>query len=321
MDAKPGTRSRCSRDLSRKEREQVARWADEIDAPRGHHLFDQGRLPHEFFVLETGTVEVTKDGEHLADLGPGDFFGEIAHPGARATHGDGRRRRTPVHRHRHARPRLRSDGRRDAARRRPDPRRDPRTHASRARSPPDASGDRGRTRGGARRTRSASTPSSSATRWFRRSSCSRFPSDPANPAFGSARAEHHPVQPREHDRAGAHRARLQGDVQGAAVQPPRSDELAASRKRQDLRVRGRILHALARVPGRAKTSPSRAITRARPERRRSPGSARPPPTRAASSARRIGLVVCHGLVRADLAEPLVADPEMVRDLVRHRVRR
>jgi CRP/FNR family transcriptional regulator, cyclic AMP receptor protein len=66
------------RDLSRKEREQIARWTDEVDVPAGYHLLEQGRLPHEFFVIEKGTVSVAKDGEHLADLGPGDFFGEIA---------------------------------------------------------------------------------------------------------------------------------------------------------------------------------------------------------------------------------------------------
>jgi len=66
------------RDLSRKERERIARWTDEVEVPAGYHLVDQGRFPHEFFVIESGTVAVTKDGEHLADLGPGDFFGEIA---------------------------------------------------------------------------------------------------------------------------------------------------------------------------------------------------------------------------------------------------
>jgi CRP-like cAMP-binding protein len=29
-------------------------------------------------VIETGTADVSHDGEHLADLGPGDFFGEMA---------------------------------------------------------------------------------------------------------------------------------------------------------------------------------------------------------------------------------------------------
>jgi CRP/FNR family cyclic AMP-dependent transcriptional regulator len=64
--------------LSKRERERVARWADEIDEPAGYRLVDQGNFAHEFFVLLDGIVEVTKDGEHLTDLGPGDFFGEIA---------------------------------------------------------------------------------------------------------------------------------------------------------------------------------------------------------------------------------------------------
>ncbi|MEO8476685.1 MAG: cyclic nucleotide-binding domain-containing protein [Actinomycetota bacterium] len=64
--------------LSKKERERVSRWADEIEVPAGTHLMDQGRLAHEFFVLVEGTVEIRKDGEHLANLQPDDFFGEIA---------------------------------------------------------------------------------------------------------------------------------------------------------------------------------------------------------------------------------------------------
>ena len=65
-------------DLTKKERQEVARHADVVDLPKGYHLVDQGTFPHEFFVLLDGQVEVTKDGQHLADLGPGDFFGEIA---------------------------------------------------------------------------------------------------------------------------------------------------------------------------------------------------------------------------------------------------
>jgi CRP-like cAMP-binding protein len=64
--------------LSKKERDQIARWADEIDEPEGAHLLEQGGSPHEFFVLTEGTVEVRQDGGHLTDLQPGDFFGEIA---------------------------------------------------------------------------------------------------------------------------------------------------------------------------------------------------------------------------------------------------
>jgi CRP-like cAMP-binding protein len=66
------------RDLSRRDREKIARWADEVDLPAGYHLLDQGRLPHEFFVIEEGDAEVVHGGKTVATLGAGDFFGEIA---------------------------------------------------------------------------------------------------------------------------------------------------------------------------------------------------------------------------------------------------
>ena len=78
MDAKSLERVPLFAGLSHREREQVARWADEIDLPSGKHLLDEGRLPHEFFVILDGEVEVTHDGKLLATLGTGDFFGEIA---------------------------------------------------------------------------------------------------------------------------------------------------------------------------------------------------------------------------------------------------
>lgn len=64
--------------LSRHEREQVARWADEIDVPAGITSWTRAGSPTSFFVVLEGTVEVTQDGRHLTDLGPGDFFGGIA---------------------------------------------------------------------------------------------------------------------------------------------------------------------------------------------------------------------------------------------------
>jgi hypothetical protein len=33
-------------ELSKKDREQIARWADEIDEPAGFRLVDQGRFAH-----------------------------------------------------------------------------------------------------------------------------------------------------------------------------------------------------------------------------------------------------------------------------------
>jgi len=64
--------------LSEKEREKVAQWADEVDVQQGKHLVDEGQFAYEFFVIEDGTAEVRKGDQKLAELGPGDFFGEIA---------------------------------------------------------------------------------------------------------------------------------------------------------------------------------------------------------------------------------------------------
>jgi CRP-like cAMP-binding protein len=63
--------------LSSDHRRDIASHADELEAPEGTELVRQGEFAYEFFVLEDGTAEVVRDGEHVADLGPGDFLGEM----------------------------------------------------------------------------------------------------------------------------------------------------------------------------------------------------------------------------------------------------
>jgi CRP/FNR family cyclic AMP-dependent transcriptional regulator len=63
---------------SKEELAEVARLADEIDLPEGKVLTTQGQRGHEFLVLLEGSADVVKDGETIAKLGAGDFFGEIA---------------------------------------------------------------------------------------------------------------------------------------------------------------------------------------------------------------------------------------------------
>jgi CRP/FNR family cyclic AMP-dependent transcriptional regulator len=64
--------------LSKKDLEQIASIADEIDLREGKELTTQGKSAREFFVLLEGSVDVTKDGQRINQLGDGDFFGEIA---------------------------------------------------------------------------------------------------------------------------------------------------------------------------------------------------------------------------------------------------
>ena len=39
-------------------------------------VIEEGGFSRELLAIEDGTAEVTRDGEHIADLGPGDIFGE-----------------------------------------------------------------------------------------------------------------------------------------------------------------------------------------------------------------------------------------------------
>jgi CRP/FNR family transcriptional regulator, cyclic AMP receptor protein len=63
--------------LTSEERRAIAPHADEVEVPEGTELVRQGEFAYEFFVIEEGTAEVKRDGEHVAELGPGDFLGEM----------------------------------------------------------------------------------------------------------------------------------------------------------------------------------------------------------------------------------------------------
>ena len=63
--------------LGKKERRELARRTDGIEVSEGEQLAREGDFAYEFFVIENGTAKVTHGSEHVADLGPGDFFGEM----------------------------------------------------------------------------------------------------------------------------------------------------------------------------------------------------------------------------------------------------
>jgi len=65
-------------DLSEHQLTEVERLADQVSVPAGEVLFRQGHVADEFVVIVEGTVEILRDGEHLVDLGPNDFLGEIS---------------------------------------------------------------------------------------------------------------------------------------------------------------------------------------------------------------------------------------------------
>ena len=56
---------------------QIAGFAQEVNVEAGRELVREGDFSYEFMVIEEGEAEVTRHGEHVNDLGPGDFFGEM----------------------------------------------------------------------------------------------------------------------------------------------------------------------------------------------------------------------------------------------------
>ncbi len=63
---------------SRRDLDQIASIADEIDLPGGKELTREGAPGREFFILVEGDADVRKNRRRIDRLGPGDFFGEIA---------------------------------------------------------------------------------------------------------------------------------------------------------------------------------------------------------------------------------------------------
>jgi CRP-like cAMP-binding protein len=56
----------------------IAGTAQEVEFPPGRVIARQGEVGTGFFVVVDGTVRVVRDGEVLATLGPGEFFGELS---------------------------------------------------------------------------------------------------------------------------------------------------------------------------------------------------------------------------------------------------
>jgi CRP-like cAMP-binding protein len=51
---------------------------DEVEVPAGKVLVEEGRVGLEFYLIVDGEATVTRNGKHVATLGPGSHFGELA---------------------------------------------------------------------------------------------------------------------------------------------------------------------------------------------------------------------------------------------------
>jgi pyruvate,water dikinase len=65
-------------DMNRRQAEQIARLLKERHFAKGETVIMEGSGGAAFFLIDSGEATVTRKGVHLATLGPGDYFGEIA---------------------------------------------------------------------------------------------------------------------------------------------------------------------------------------------------------------------------------------------------
>lgn len=56
----------------------IGRHAENLTLPAGKVVMEEGRSGDEFFIIAAGKATVSRDGNDVAVLGPGDYFGELA---------------------------------------------------------------------------------------------------------------------------------------------------------------------------------------------------------------------------------------------------
>jgi CRP-like cAMP-binding protein len=58
-------------------RQKFTTWVSEVSVPAGKHLAEEGEYAYDLFIIKDGTAEVIQEGNTVAELGPGEFFGEM----------------------------------------------------------------------------------------------------------------------------------------------------------------------------------------------------------------------------------------------------
>lgn len=76
MDAQELAQIPLFSELSEDDLRALATYADEVTVSEGKHLVDEGGYAYDLFAIVEGTAQVIVGGQNVAELGPGDFFGE-----------------------------------------------------------------------------------------------------------------------------------------------------------------------------------------------------------------------------------------------------
>ena len=63
--------------VSDEDLQKIAPFVSEVSVSEGKHLVEEGDYAYEFMAIEEGTAEVRRGDQVLAELGAGDFFGEM----------------------------------------------------------------------------------------------------------------------------------------------------------------------------------------------------------------------------------------------------
>jgi CRP/FNR family cyclic AMP-dependent transcriptional regulator len=77
MDATQLKRIPIFHDVADEDLTVITTFATSDEAPEGAVIVKEGDYANAFMAIEEGTAKVTRDGEHVGDLGPGDIFGEV----------------------------------------------------------------------------------------------------------------------------------------------------------------------------------------------------------------------------------------------------
>ena len=77
MDASQLKRIPIFADVPDEDLTVITTFASTDEVPEGKTIVKQGDYANAFMAIEEGSAKVTRDGEQVGELGPGDIFGEI----------------------------------------------------------------------------------------------------------------------------------------------------------------------------------------------------------------------------------------------------
>ena len=78
MDPTQLKRIRIFEDVPDEDLRVITTFATSDEVPEGTVIVKEGDFANEFMAIEEGTAKVTRGGEEVAQLGPGDIFGEVS---------------------------------------------------------------------------------------------------------------------------------------------------------------------------------------------------------------------------------------------------